>query len=158
VLRNFVHPHLGKVSFLSPVDWVEELRPEAATGTVMLRLVPPRGLLFDLEIAVNDLDHLQQELLSRRDLEGHVRAGLAEVLAQSVEGRISPLRFGLRRDESVYARLTDAAAPPGEFRFVSKGARLQGRKVMLFTLYSNDSDGAVLRRVLDLVSSFTFQP
>jgi hypothetical protein len=158
VLRNFVHPHVGKVSFLSPVEWVEELRPEAETGTVRLRLLPPAGQLFDLEIAVNDLDHLKNELLTRRDLDGYVRAGLADVLAQSVEGKVSPQRFGLRRDESLYARLTDAAAPPGEFRYVSKGVRLQGRRAMLFTLYSNDADGALLKRVLDLVSSFTFQP
>jgi hypothetical protein len=157
-LRSFDHPNLGKVSFLAPVDWIEELRTEPGTGTVTLRLVTQRGRPFDLEIDVNDLNHLQQELLMRRDIEGHVRAGLAEMVARSSEHEVSPHRFGLRREESLYARLTDAAATPGEYRFLSKGVRLLGRRAMLFTLYSNDSDGALLERVLDLVSSFTFQP
>jgi hypothetical protein len=120
-------------------------------------VLPPVAGWFDLEIVVAEIARLQQDTLTRRDLEGHLQAGLAEVLPQSVEGRISVQRFGLRRDESLYARLTDKAPPPGDFHIISKGVRLLGRRALLFTLFSNDADGKVLRRVLDLVSSFTFE-
>ena len=154
-LHHFDHPQFGKVTLLLPPGWNEQVHRDA--GAVRLRLLPPVAGLFDLEIVVAEIERLQQDTLSRRDLEGHLQASLAEVLPQSVEGRISAQRFGLRRDQSLYARLTDKAPPPGDFRIISKGVRLLGRRAVLFTLYSSDADGSLLRRTLDLVSSFTFE-
>jgi len=157
-LRSFVHPKLGKVSLLVPVEWTLQERLDPDTLTVFVRFLPPASGLFDFEVAVAETAALRNEALNRRDLEAHVRQVSAAALPQSVEGQVTPQRFGLRRDESLYARLTDKAPAPDEFLLVTKGVRLQGRRAMLFTLYSNDTDGALLKRALDLVSSFTFEP
>lgn len=160
VLRRFDHPHLGRVTVLTPDDWVEEVHVDAATGNVELRLLPPTKGLFDLRIVVNELVRLPpgpgMQALGRRELESYLKVSMADAVSQSVEGQVVATRFGLRRDESVYARLTDRAPPAGEFRILTQGVRLLGRRAMLFTLYSDDADGVVLKRALDVMSSFAF--
>jgi hypothetical protein len=157
-LQHLPHLHLGQVSLLLPEGWRIATRTEAASGTLFITVQPPQAGWFDLELAVNELSRFRNEALASRDMTAWLNAALAGALPQSAEGRITPQPFGLRREEARYARLTDKAPPPGEFRFVTMGARLNGPRATLFTLYANDADGAVLKRVLDFVASFTFEP
>ena len=53
--------------------------------------------------------------------------------------------------------MTDKAPKPGEFHYFTQGVKLQGQKVVLFTLMSNDKDGAVLKQALQIVDSVQFK-
>jgi hypothetical protein len=141
---------------LVPRDWVAIERHHINFGTTFYRLVPPRNM-FDLEILVNDLDHMRMAALVDKDLEIYIESNMARAAPQSTEGRVTARRFGARRN-SVYARLTDKAPKPGEFVLFTQGVWLLGKNVVLFTLYSNDHDGAVLKQVLEIVDSVKFEP
>jgi hypothetical protein len=100
---------------------------------------------------------MNMEALTDKDLEIYIQGNMARATPQSIEGKVSAIRFGTKRD-GVYARLTDKAPKSGEFVLFTQGIRLQGNKVVLFTLYSNDMDGAILQRVLQIVESVQFEP
>lgn len=153
--RTFRNVHAGKVTLQAPREWRPIERHHIEFGTTFYRLVPPQQGEFDLEIVVNDLQHMYLGALSDPELEPYIEGNMAGLAPRSVEGKVAAVRFGPRRD-GVYARLTDKAPKPGEYRLLTQGVRLQGKKVVLFTLYSNDQDEAVLRQALDVVGSVRF--
>jgi hypothetical protein len=155
-VRSFKNDNVGKVMVTAPKDWKPVERHHIRFGTTFYRFLPPQEGQFDFEIMVNDLAHMQVDALVDRDLEVYIESNMADAAPQSVEGKAKAIRFGARRD-GTYARLTDKAPKPGEFVLFTQGVRLQGKKVVLFTLYSNDVDGSILRKALAVVDSVTFE-
>lgn len=155
-LRSFHNENVGKVTLVAPAEWKAIERHHITYGTTFYRLKPPAEGQFDFEILVNDLAHMEMGALVDRDLETYIQSNMAESAPQSVEGKVAAVRFGARRD-GVYARLTDKAPKPGEFAFFTQGVRLQGKRVVLFTLYSNDKDGSILKKALSIVESVRFE-
>jgi hypothetical protein len=155
-LRVFKNENVGKVTLLAPKNWTPIERHHIKFGTTFYRLVPPKKEEFDLEILVNDLGHMKMEALVDKDLEIYIESNMAHAAPQSTEGKVTAKRFGLQRN-GVFARLTDKAPKPGEFVFFTQGVRLLGKNVILFTLYSNDRDGAILKKVLEIVDSVKFE-
>lgn len=155
-VRSFQNENIGKVTLVAPSDWKPIERHHINFGTTFYRLLPPSKGQFDFEILVNDLAHMHMEALVDKDLEIYIQSNMARAAPQSTEGKVSATRFGAMHD-GVYARLTDKAPKPGEFVLFTQGVRLQGKKVVLFTLYSNDKDGAVLRKALEIVDSVKFE-
>lgn len=154
--RLFKNENVGEVSLTVPKNWKPIERHHIKFGTTFYRLLPPISGDFDLEILVNDLAHMKMEALIDKDLERYIRSNMAHAIPQSLEGKVNAVRFGRQRD-GVYARLTDKAPKPGEFTLFTQGVRLQGKKVVLFTLYSNDNDGSVLHKALAVVESVQFE-
>ncbi|GHT91111.1 hypothetical protein AGMMS49545_06300 [Betaproteobacteria bacterium] len=154
--RSFKNENVGKVTLVAPSDWKPIERHHINFGTTFYRLLPPQKGLFDFEILVNDLAHMRMEALVDKDLEIYLQSNMARAAPQSIEDKVSAIRFGAKRD-GVYARLTDKAPKPGEFVLFTQGVRLQGSKVVLFTLYSNDTDGAVLQKALQIVENVQFE-
>src|SRR5262249_12269940 len=111
---------------------------------------------FDVEILFNDLEHMRMRALVDKDLEIYIESNMRRAAPQSAEGKATAVRFGAKKD-GVYARLTDKAPKPGEPVYFTQGVRLLGTNVVCVTLYSIDADGAVLRRVLDIVDSVTIE-
>lgn len=146
-VRSFKNENAGKVTLVTPSDWNPVERHHINFGATFYRLLPPSKEQFDFEILVNDLAHMHMEALVDRDLELYIQSNMARAAPQSTEGKVSAKRFGAKQD-GVYARLTDKAPKRGEFVLFTKGVRLQGNKVVLFTLYSNDSDGSILQKAL----------
>jgi len=155
-MRSFKNENIGKVTLVVPSDWKPVERHHIRFGTTFYRLLSPSDGQFDFEILVNDLTHMHMEALVDKDLEVYIQSNMAGAAPQSIEGKVSATRFGAKRD-GVYARLTDKAPKPGEFVLFTQGVRLQGNKVVLFTLYSNDKDGSILRRALNVVDSVKFE-
>ncbi len=154
--RSFKNENVGKITLVTPNDWSPIERHHINFGTTFYRLQPPQKGLFDLEILVNDLAHMRMEALVDKDLEIYIQSNMRQAAPQSVEGKVSAIRFGAKQD-GVYARLTDKAPKPGEFVLFTQGVRLQGNKVVLFTLYSNDKEGEILRKTLQIVGSVQFE-
>jgi hypothetical protein len=154
--RSFANENVGRVSLDAPRAWKPAERHHIYFGTTFYRLLPPQPGQFDLEILVNDLAHMRMEALVDSDLEIYVESNMASAAGHSIEGKPKALRFGATRD-GVYARLTDKAPKPGEFTLFTQGVRLQGKRVVLFTLYSNDKDGSVLKQALAIVESVRFE-
>ena len=157
-LRTYLAQNLGKITMVVPMEWAVVQRHEAESGNTVFRLLPPRAGQFDLEITVNDMARLKMEAYAGAALEHYLQTQLAEAASGSVEGSVTTKHFGVRREPAFYARLTDKAPKPGEFLLYTHGARQQGRKMVLFNLYSNDADAALLRKTLDVVASVTFEP
>jgi hypothetical protein len=136
-----------------PRDWTAIERHHFVFGTTFYRLVSPEKD-FDLEILFNDLAHMQMNALIDKDLELYIESNMANAIPQSVEGTIKAKRFGVKND-GVYARLTDKTPRPGEHILFTQGVRLLPTKkaVILFTLFSDDKDDAILNKVLNIVES-----
>lgn len=156
-MRSFENENVGKVTLVAPSDWKPVERHHIYFGTTFYRLLPPLDRQFDFEIMVNDLAHMNMEALADEDLEIYIQSNMAHAAPRSIEGKVSTVRFGAKRD-GVYARLTDKAPEPGEFLLLTQGVRLQGNRVVLFTLYSNDKDGSILQKALQIVESVQFEP
>lgn len=156
IQRAFKNENIGNVSLQAPENWEPIERHHINYGTTFYRLKPPSEGLFDFEILVNDLDHMGMKALVPKDLERYLQYTMSSFLAQSVEGKTTPIRFGHAKD-GVYATLTDKAPKPGEFALLTQGVRLQGNKVVLFTLYSNKQDSSVLKKALAVVDSIQFE-
>jgi hypothetical protein len=155
-LRSFKNENVGNVTLVAPEDWKPVERHHIQFGTTFYRLLPPTTGDFDLEILVNDLAHMKMDALVNKDLEIYIQSNMAGSAQQSLEGKATAIRFGNERD-GIYARLTDKAPKAGEFVMLTQGVRLQGKRVVLFTLYSNDKDGSVLKKVLAVVESVKFE-
>ena len=155
-LRSFRNENVGTVTLVASRDWKPVERHHINFGTTFYRLLPPVEGEFDLEILVNDLAHMKMDALVDKDLEIYIESNMARAAPQSVEGKATAIRFGGQRD-GVYARLTDKAPRPGEFLWFTQGVRLQSKKVVLFTLYSNDKDGSILKKALVIVESVKFE-
>ena len=155
-LRSFKNENVGKVALVAPKEWKAIERHHINFGTTFYRFLPPTKGQFDLEILVNDLEHMRMGALVDKDLEIYIESNMAGAARQSVEGKATAVRFGTKRD-GTYARLTDKAPKPGEFILFTQGVRLQGKNVVLFTLYSNDKDGSILRKALAIVDSVKFE-
>ncbi|MBH1963681.1 MAG: hypothetical protein I8H77_05070 [Comamonadaceae bacterium] len=155
-LRSFTNKNVGKVSLMAPRDWKPVERHSINFGTTFYRFQPSTDGEFDFEILVNDLAHMEIGALVDKDLERYIQSNMASAAPQSLEGKASVFRF-VRQHDGVYARLTDKAPKPGEFKLFTQGVRLQGQGVVLFTLYSNDKDGAILKKALAVVESLKFE-
>lgn len=151
VERTVKNENIGTVRLIAPKDWSPIARHHINFGTTFYRLVPPQKD-FDVEILFNDLAHMNMEALVDKDLELYIESNMRRAAPQSVEGKAKAVRFGAKND-AVYARLTDKAPAPGEPVYFTQGVRLLGKNVVLFTLYSNDKDGSVLKKVLAIVDS-----
>ncbi|HEY0846371.1 MAG TPA: hypothetical protein VGE12_13465 [Noviherbaspirillum sp.] len=149
--RTIRNMHLGKVTLTVPKDWKAIERHHVRFGTTFYRLAPA-DKEFEVEIVLNELRRLNMGALVDQDLEKYISHDMARMAYRSVEGAVVPKRFGAYAD-GVYARLTDRMQAPGEKRYMTQGVRLLGRNAALFRLLSNDADEAVLRQVLEVVSS-----
>jgi hypothetical protein len=155
-IRSFKNENVGNVTLSAPKDWAPIERHHIKIGTTFYRFIPPKKGQFEFEILVNDLAHMRMEALVDKDLEIYIQSNMSGAKSQSTEGKVTAVRFGSRHD-GVYARLTDKTPKPGEFVLFTQGVRLQGKKVVLFTLYSNDKDESILRKALEIVDSVQFQ-
>ena len=153
--RSFVNDHIGKVSLTAPADWEPVERHHIYFGTTFYRLLPPKSGQFDLEILVNDLKHMKMSALTDKDLEIYIESNMAAAAPRSVEETVKAVRFGAQSD-GAYVRLTDKAPKPGEFVLFTQGVRLNGDRVVLFTLYSNDRDASILKQTLSIIESIKF--
>lgn len=151
VPRSVKNENIGTVHLVAPKDWEPVERHHIRFGTTFYRLVPPKND-FDFEILFNDLAHMRMDALVDKDLERYIESNMARHGPQSVEGKPAAVRFGAKKD-GAYARLTDKAPKPGEWLYFTQGVRLLGKDVVLFTLFSNDKDGAVLRKAVEIVDS-----
>jgi hypothetical protein len=151
VSRAVKNENIGTVHLVAPKDWEPIERHHINFGTTFYRLVPPKRT-FDFQMLFNDLAHMRMTALTERDLEIYIESNMARAGPRSVEGKPKAVRFGAQKD-GVYARLTDKAPNPGEWLYFTQGVRLLGNNVVLFTFYSNDTDGADLGKVLEIVES-----
>jgi len=155
VQRTVKSENIGNITLTVPNDWKSVERHHIDFGTTSYRLIPS-GKEFDLEILFNDLQHMHMTALVDKDLERYIESNMADAARQSTEGRVVAKRFGSKRD-GVYARLTDKTPRPGEFVLFTQGVRLLGENIVLFTLYSNDIDGADLKKVLAILDSVNIE-
>jgi len=153
--RDFEHARLGRVQMRMPPSWLTFERQDGA-GTTFVRIAPPQDR-FGLEIQIGTRAALKLATLDDADLPGYLIASLSGLLPRFLEETVAPLRFGPGAD-GVYARLTDRHPRAGEFLFLTRGLRLDGDAVIVFTLYASDHDGSVLTPVLDVVSGITITP
>lgn len=149
--RTLKNANVGTITLAVPRDWTPTEDRHTESGATTYRLETPQKT-FSVEIVFNDLGYMRMDGLTDRHLEQFLERSLASMVPESVEGAATPRRFGGRRD-GVYVRLTDRAPKPGESLYLTRGVRLLGRDIVLFTLLSNDRDGAILRDVLEIVDS-----
>jgi hypothetical protein len=152
--RIITNSNIGNISFSAPVEWKPETREHIQFGTTFYRLIPLNNE-FELEILFNDLKHMKLDALVDKDLEHYIETNMYSAVSKSVEGKVTARRFGVKQD-GVYASLTDKAPGPGEFIIFTQGVRLVGKRVILFTMFSNHKEGADLKKVLDVVDSVRF--
>ncbi len=157
-LRTIETQNIGTVTVLVPSNWKPWVGHHANQNfaTTFYKLTSEEEKFF-FEIAINDLTHMQLSGLTNNDLEQYIQTTMAPRASQSTEGKITTQRFGTLTD-GVYARLTDKKPKTDEPIYLTNGIRLIGNNVILFTIYSNDHDSAVLQKVLSIVSSAEIKP
>lgn len=153
--RDFDHARLGRIQMRLPPSWLTFERQDGA-GTTFVRIVPPQDR-FGLEIQIGTRAALKLATLNDAGLPDHLIASLSGLLPRFLEEAVVPLRFGPDVD-GVYARLTDRHPRTGEFLFLTRGLRLDGEAVIVFTLYASDHDTSVLTAVLAVVAGITISP
>lgn len=153
--RDFDHARLGRIQMRMPPSWLTFERQNGA-GTSLVRIAPPQNR-FGLEIQIGTRMALKLATLDDAGLPGYLIASLSGLLPRFLEDAVVPLRFGPDAD-GVYARLTDRHPRAGEFLFLTRGLRLDGDAVIVFTLYASDHDASVLSEVLTVVAGITITP
>lgn len=153
--RDFDHVRLGRIQMRMPPSWLTFERQDGA-GTTLVRIAPPQNR-FGLEIQIGTRTALKLDGLDDAGLSGYLIGSLSGLLPRFLEDAVVPLRFGPDAD-GVYARLTDRHPRAGEFLFLTRGLRLDGEAVIVFTLYASDHDASVLTPVLEVVSGITITP
>jgi hypothetical protein len=83
-------------------------------------------------------------------LENYMAYRMPDFTDNSLEGRYTTQAFG-PEDHGQYARLT--LTDRDSYAYITHGARIVGSSIVLFTLYSSDTDGSILSRAVEVVSS-----
>lgn len=112
----------------------------------------PASTNYSIQLYFNDPSQTGTNTLLDNRLERFLEVSLAPVLKVSVEDKVPTHRFGRQKD-GAYARLTDRAPKPEEYRYYTRGVRLIGTNVLVFGLVSNDSNFSALSNTLAVVES-----
>jgi hypothetical protein len=140
----------GRLTFAAPKGWPECETRRTPRGTFYEFF--PANTNYDMRLFVNDPVQTRTNKLTDDSLEHFIESSLSGVARKTVEGKIQAHRFGGHRD-GVFARITDPAPKPAEYRYYTRGVRLIGTNVLVFALVSNDPDFSVLSNTLAVVES-----
>ena len=140
-----------KIRVSVPKEWPAFETNRTSQGLPYYRL-GPANTNYSIQLHFNDSSQVGTNALVDSGLERFLQVTLAPVLKMSVEDKVQVHRFGAQK-QGVYARLSDRAPKPGEYRYYTRGVRLMGTNVLVFALVSNDSDFSALSNALAVVES-----
>jgi hypothetical protein len=148
--------NIGNLKMSVPGSWRGSLSTDDLSGTSVFEVLSKKEK-FQLRIEFSYIgqedrgDSLSLDEYIERRLDNYMDYQMAEFSDNSVEGAYTNIAFGPDH-HGVYARLTIRDKGRNAYQFVTHGARIIGDAIVVFTLYSSDSDRSVLDPVVDVVA------
>ena len=157
--RRMSSADIGTVVFMAPEKWTGLQSYDDLEATSVYEF-SSRKEKFNLRIGVKYVGfglHGEQatpdeQIIAR--LDGYLQYAIAEYVDRPNKYAIRAARFS-PRNHGIYSRITDRSPGKGGYPYISHGARILGDKFITFSLTSNDNDLSVLKKTLDVVTSFS---
>ena len=157
--RRISSADIGTLVFMAPEKWkgVESYDDLEAASVYELS---SRKEKINLRIGVKYVGFDIQDGQAKEDeqimarLDGFLQYAIAEYVDRPEKYEVRAARFS-PRNHGIYSRITDRRPDKGSYLYFTQGARIIGDKFITFSLKSNDSDLSVLKKTLDIVTSFS---
>ncbi len=157
--RRISSPDIGTLVFMAPGKWkgVESYDDLEAASVYELS---SRKEKLNLRIGVKYIGFdiggeqatLDEQIIAR--LDGYLKYVIAGYVEKPDRYEVRAARFS-PGNHGIYSRITDRNPDKGSYPYFTHGARIIGDKFITFSLKSNDSDLSVLKKTLDVVTSFS---
>ncbi len=157
--RRISSADIGTLVFMAPEKW-QGLQSYDDLEAASIYEFSSRKEKFTLRINVKyggfeirgEQAELDEQIIAR--LDGYLKYAIAEYVERPDKYEVRAARFS-PGNHGIYSRITDRSPGKGSYPYFTHGARILGEKFITFTLNSNDSDLSVLKKTLDVVSSFS---
>ena len=157
--RRMSSADIGTVVFMAPENWAGFQSYDDLQAMSVYEF-STRDEEFKLRIGVKHVGleiqgeqaTLDEQIIAR--LDGYLRYAIAEYVERPEKYEVRAARFS-PRSHGIYSRITDRSPDKGSYPYVTHGARVLGDKFITFSLKSNDNDLSVLKKTLDVVTSFS---
>jgi len=148
-------PGADKLQITVPAGWKHTTDRPPAGIPPTIDITSPGGVLLKITF----MQDTKGKYANSDELNKLVTDANQQNVANSIEKRVFLQRLATGGGPGVYAVFTDpklanvAKPPPGDFRFVSAGARSVGRQVLIFSLLSNNKDNDEYRQALAFLAN-----
>ena len=148
-------PGADKLLVTVPAGWKHTTDRPPAGIPPTVDITSPGGALLKITF----MQDPKGQFTKSDELDKLVTKANQQYVANSIEKRVVLQRLASSGGPGVYSVFTDpklanaAKPPPGDFRFVSAGARSFGRQVLIFSLLSNNKDNDEYRQALDFLAN-----
>ena len=148
-------PGADKLEISLPPGWKYAIDRPPAGVPPTVDITSPGGALLKITF----MQDPKGQFTKSDELDKLVTKANRQYVANSVEKRVVLQRLAANAGPGVYAVFTDpklagtTKTTPGDFRYVSSGARSFGRQVVIFSLLSNTKDHDEYRQALDVLAN-----
>ncbi len=157
--RRISSADIGTLVFMAPEKWkgVESYDDlEAASVYELSSRKEKLSLRIDVKYVGFDIRGeqatLDEQIVAR--LDGYLKYAIAEYVDRPEKYEVRAARFS-PRNHGIYSRIADRSPDKGSYPYFTHGARIIGNKFITFSLKSYDNDLSVLKKTLDVVTSFS---
>lgn len=149
---------LGRLSLNFPDTWLDTMTRSPDSNGTTIKFTPKSGSPFEVIVSagmVIPASETRDPSEVARAIAGDAASG---AVLQAVEPELAIVE--LKGDEATahYFSATDKAPKPDEFKYLTQGAVVTGRVLMIFTILTNDDSHAADANAIDMIKTLTFEP
>lgn len=152
-VRTFALPGHGKLELTVPNSWIDSIHSAGPELPPSIRFSPSKGQEFELLITPLWGRNSEARFDNPPMIRAIVEAAGRSVLERSVEKQLSLAEIRGKRAHGYAFSLTDGAAAPGEYEYLTQGAAGMGELLITFTILTHRQDARQIRQALDMIRS-----
>jgi len=153
--RQFSIPGHGSLVLDVPNGWRVTTRSVDNPPSVALRIDPPSGDAFVLQVSSVWLDPSKRAGISSDELRARTQKSAEELLPQAVEKQATLVELHGKEANGYYFSLTDRgpATDPKDYKYATQGTLLVGDLLTVFTFLHRRADDPAKAEALRILSS-----
>jgi len=155
-ITHFPVPDHGEIVFHVPVRWDYTYR---STGIIsppvvtFFRKDKSGEEVFQLNASIFWNDGFQKNILSDENVKTLVQDVGEGLLPFSDETDLELIPLNGKDGQGYFFRLTDSAARPGEYRYLTQGALGVGELLLVFSLFTNEESDQIHNLAIEMVQN-----
>ncbi len=154
--REYSIPGHGSLRLAVPDGWRVSTKSLSQPLSVLLRMSPPTGEAFDVQLTSVWLDSAALAKRSPDSIKSNVQRTASGLLPQAVEKTITMQELRGTQTAGYYFALTDRNPAPGEYKYLMQGSFLTGELLSVFTLLSHAPRTPEVEQALEAFRTATY--
>jgi hypothetical protein len=142
----------GQLEIQAPVTWNDSVAPAKDGLPQSLKLTPKTGKTFEVYVTPFPPEDSTGRPATMDELRRAAREAANSIAYRAVEKPIELKEIRGAGTQGYYFAVTDKAPKAEEFKFMSQGVLSVGQLKMMFTIFTNDGQQAVVKEALTVVT------